>query len=118
MVKRSLAIGAALLAVTLSGCQVRFFSNSDKEQTNQTPQLTQAGLEQALADAVKEKQGYVLQSVGCEGPLKGEVGATQKCKIIDDEGVHYDVLVTTKSVNGDGNIKFNYAPTQTSNLPS
>ncbi|OHT68096.1 MULTISPECIES: DUF4333 domain-containing protein [Mycobacteroides] len=113
--KRSLAIGAALLTVALSGCQVRFFSNSDKEQA---PQLTQAGLEKALADAVKEKQGYVLQSVGCEGPLKGEVGATQKCKIIDDEGVHYDVLVTTKSVNGDGNIKFNYAPTQTSNLPS
>lgn len=114
--KRSLAIGAAILTVTLSGCQVRFFSNSDKEQAS--PQLTQAGLEKALADAVKEKQGYVLQSVGCEGPLKGEVGATQKCKIIDDEGVHYDVLVTTKSVNGDGNIKFNYAPTQTSNLPS
>ncbi|MDM2418436.1 Uncharacterised protein [Mycobacteroides abscessus subsp. massiliense] len=118
MMKHSLAIGAALLAVTLSGCQVKFFSNSDKEQTNQTPQLTQAGLEKALADAVKEKQGYVLQSVGCEGPLKGEVGATQKCKIIDDEGVHYDVLVTTKSADADGNIKFNYAPTQTSNLPS
>lgn len=115
MMKRSLAIGAVLLSVTLSGCQVRFFSNPDKEQA---PQLTQAGLEKALADAVKEKQGYVLQSVGCEGPLKGEVGATQKCKIIDDEGVHYDVLVTTKSANGDGDIKFNYAPTQTSNLPS
>lgn len=103
-------------SLMLSGCRVEFYA--DKRDANQAPQLTQAGLEKALADAVKEKQGYVLQSVGCEGPLKGEVGATQKCKIIDDEGVHYDVLVTTKSTNGDGNIKFNYAPTQTSNLPS
>ncbi|MDM2493484.1 DUF4333 domain-containing protein [Mycobacteroides abscessus] len=114
-----LAIGAALTAaVSLSGCHVEFYADKDKHDAEKVQQISQAGLEQALADAVKEKQGYVLQSVGCEGPLKGEVGATQKCKIIDDEGVHYDVLVTTKSVNGDGNIKFNYAPTQTSNLPS
>lgn len=105
-------------ALMLSGCRVDFYADKDKRDAEKVQQLTQAGLEKALADAVKEKQGYVLQSVDCEGPLKGEVGASQKCKIIDDEGVHYDVLVTTKSVNRDGNIKFNYAPTQTSNLPS
>nr|WP_269087459.1 DUF4333 domain-containing protein [Mycobacteroides abscessus] len=55
-----------------------------------------------------------LQKVECQGPLDGKLGATQKCTAIDDEGIHYDVEVTTTSVEGK-DIKFNYSVKQTSN---
>ncbi|SHS99937.1 Uncharacterised protein [Mycobacteroides abscessus subsp. abscessus] len=115
MVKRSLVIGAAALSVLLSGCHVSFSSGTDKEAEKPLiPQIAQADLEQGLKDAVKAKQSIVLKESHCNGPLNGKIDATQKCAIVDDEGIHYDVLVTTTSVQGK-DIKFKYAVEQTSN---
>lgn len=112
--KRSLTIGAAILSMLLSGCHVEFFADKDKHDAEKVQQVSQAKLQTSIADSAKRKQNIVLQKVDCEGPLDGVVGATQKCKVIDDEGIHYDVLVTTTSAQGT-DIKFNYSVKQTSN---
>ncbi|WP_309224067.1 MULTISPECIES: DUF4333 domain-containing protein [unclassified Mycobacteroides] len=90
------------------------FSGDTKKDTEKVQQISQAKLEKGLADAAKQKQNIVLKKVDCEGPLDGTMDATQKCKVIDDEGIHYDVVVKTTSVNGE-DIKFTYTVEQTSN---
>lgn len=114
--KRSLMIGAAALSMLLSGCHVTFSSDTGKEteKAHLIPQLSQAELEQGLKDAIKAKQNIVLNESHCDGPLNGTVDATQKCAIVDNEGIHYDVLVTATSVQGK-DVKFKYAVKQTSN---
>ncbi|SHT27483.1 DUF4333 domain-containing protein [Mycobacteroides abscessus] len=114
MVKRSLIIGAAALSMLLSGCHVEFFADKDKHDAEKVQQISQAKLESGLVDAAKQRQNIVLQKVDCEGPLDGVVGATQKCKVVDHEGIHYDVTVKTTSVEGKG-INFDYDVVQTSN---
>lgn len=112
--KHSLIIGAAVLSMLPAGCHVEFYVDKDKHDAEKVQQISQANLEKGIADAAKQRQNIVLQKVDCEGPLDGVVDSTQKCKVIDDEGIHYDVLVTTTSVQGT-DIKFNYAVKQTSN---
>lgn len=114
--KRSLVIGGAALSVLLAGCHVTFSSDADKnaDKAQLIPQISQPDLEQGLKDAVKAKQSIVLKESHCEGPLNGKIDATQKCTIVDDEGIHYDVIVTATSVQGK-DIKFSYAVKQTSN---
>lgn len=114
MMKRNLAVGAALLSVLLSGCTVEFFGDKDKRDAQMVQQISQAKLEKSIADTAKQKQNIVLQKIDCEGPLNGVVDATQKCKVIDDEGIHYDVVAKTTAVNGE-DIKFTYTVEQTSN---
>ncbi|SHP45001.1 Uncharacterised protein [Mycobacteroides abscessus subsp. abscessus] len=103
--KVGLLVGSALV-LSLSGCHVTHFET--------VHQISTEGLQQGLKDAAKEKQKIELQKVECQGPLDGKLGATQKCTVIDDEGIHYDVVVTTTSVEGK-DIKFNYSVKQTSN---
>ncbi|QST88977.1 hypothetical protein PROPHIGD16-1_52 [Mycobacterium phage prophiGD16-1] len=103
--KVGLLVGSALV-LSLSGCHVTHFETAH--------QISTEGLQQGLKDAAKEKQKIELQKVECQGPLDGKLGATQKCTVIDDEGIHYDVVVTTTSVEGK-DIKFNYSVKQTSN---
>lgn len=84
----------ALAAVLLSGCEAHFSLGSS------SPELAKAKLEAGLKDAITEKTGVTLTSVSCDGPLKGEKGATQRCAVIDGEGKTIGVAVTATGVEG------------------
>ncbi|SLC92718.1 Uncharacterised protein [Mycobacteroides abscessus subsp. massiliense] len=45
--------------------------------------------------------------MSCDGPLKGEKGATQRCAVIDGEGKTIGVTVTATGVEGT-KISFNW----------
>ncbi|MBN7435953.1 DUF4333 domain-containing protein [Mycobacteroides abscessus] len=91
----------ALAGVLLSGCEAHFSLGSS------SPELAKAKLEAGLKDAITEKTGVTLTSVSCDGPLKGEKGATQRCAVIDGEGKTIGVTVTATGVEGT-KISFNW----------
>ena len=91
----------ALAGLLLSGCEANFSLGSS------SPELAKAKLEQGLKDGIKDKTGVALTSASCDGPLKGEKGATQRCAVVDGEGKTIGVTVTATAVQG-SQISFNW----------
>ncbi|VEG19443.1 Uncharacterised protein [Mycolicibacterium phlei] len=91
----------ALAGLLLSGCEANFSLGSS------SPELAKARLEQGLKDGIKDKTGVALTSASCDGPLKGEKGATQRCAVVDGEGKTIGVTVTATAVEG-SQISFNW----------
>ena len=91
----------ALAGLLLSGCEANFSLGSS------SPELAKAKLEQGLKDGIKDKTGVALTSASCDGPLKGEKGATQRCAVVDGEGKTIGVTVTATAVQG-SQICFNW----------
>lgn len=91
----------ALTGLLLSGCEAHFSLGSS------SPELAKAKLESGLKDAITEKTGVALTNVRCDGPLKGEKGATQRCAVVDGEGKTIGVTVTATGVEGT-KISFNW----------
>lgn len=90
-----------LAGLLLSGCEAHFSVGSS------SPELAKAKLEAGLKDAIKEKTGVIVASVSCDGALKGEKGATQRCAVVDGEGKTIGVTVRTTDVQG-SQIFFNW----------
>ncbi|ALR12849.1 DUF4333 domain-containing protein [Mycobacteroides saopaulense] len=90
-----------LVGLLLSGCEAHFSLGSS------SPELAKAKLETGLKDAITEKTGVALTGVRCDGPLKGEKGATQRCAVVDGEGKTIGVTVTATGVEGT-KISFNW----------
>lgn len=94
-------VAAAALAVTGCSAGVSIGGKS----------LSQETLQNKLADEIAKKAPQ-KPDVACDGELKGEVGATQKCQVtIADTELPYTVTVT--KVDGD-QIYFDYKPDETS----
>lgn len=91
----------ALAGLLLSGCEANFSLGSS------SPELATAKLEQGLKDGIRDKTGVALTSASCDGPLKGEKGATQRCAVVDGEGKTIGVTVTATAVQG-SQISFNW----------
>ncbi|TDZ83212.1 hypothetical protein DE4585_02007 [Mycobacteroides salmoniphilum] len=90
-----------LAGLLLSGCEANFSLGSS------SPELAKAKLEQGLKDGIRDKTGVTLTSAACDGPLKGEKGATQRCAVVDGEGKTIGVTVTATDVQG-SRISFNW----------
>lgn len=73
-----------------------------------TSELSQAKLQDGLKDGIKSKTGIEITSATCDGPLKGEKGATQRCKVVDTEGKTIEVIAIATDVKG-SQIYFNWA---------
>ena len=59
---------------------------------------------QEISDQLEGEVGRAPESVTCPGDLKGEVGATIRCKL-EDAGVTYGVEVKVTKVDGN-DVKF------------
>ncbi|QCH25251.1 hypothetical protein DSM43276_03525 [Mycobacteroides salmoniphilum] len=90
-----------LAGLLLSGCEANFSLGSS------SPELVKAKLEQGLKDGIRDRTGVTLSSATCDGPLKGEKGATQRCEVVDGEGKAIGVTVTATDVQG-SQISFNW----------
>lgn len=86
--------GLILVGLLLSGCDAQFSLGSS------SPELAKAKLEQGLKDGIRDKTGVTLTSATCDGPLKGEKGATQRCAVVDGEGKTIGVTATATDVQG------------------
>ncbi|MFT8180671.1 DUF4333 domain-containing protein [Mycobacteroides chelonae] len=95
-------IGSALLSMAaLSGCHASVDVGTTKE-------ISKEKLASGVSDALKAKVGTTPTTSKCDGPLKGEKGATQRCWISDSQGQVYGVNVTTTTLDG-GRIQFDIA---------
>lgn len=102
MATRMSRLTALVLAgLLLSGCEANFSLGAS------SPELAKAKLEQGLKDVIRDKTGVTLTGATCDGPLKGEKGATQRCAVVDGEGKTIGVTVTATDVQG-SQISFNW----------
>ncbi|MBA0045697.1 DUF4333 domain-containing protein [Mycobacterium sp. NPDC050853] len=90
-----------LAALLLTGCGGAF-------DLGLTSELSTSKLQDGLKDGIKSKTGIKITSATCDGPLKGEKGATQRCKVVDTEGQTIEVTVIATDVKG-SQIYFNWA---------
>ena len=91
----------ALAGLLLSGCEANVSLGTS------SPELAKAKLEQGLREGIRDKTGVTLTGATCDGPLKGQKGATQRCAVVDAEGRTIDVTVTATDVQG-SQIAFNW----------
>ncbi|MGH3725325.1 MAG: DUF4333 domain-containing protein [Mycobacterium sp.] len=91
---RSRTAVLVVVGLVLSGCEAPFSLGSS------SPELAKTKLEAGLKDGIKEKTGVTLTSATCDGALKGEKGATQRCEVVDGEGKTIGVTVTATDVQG------------------
>ncbi|TDZ82126.1 hypothetical protein DE4585_02655 [Mycobacteroides salmoniphilum] len=99
--KTNWTIGAALfLAAGLTSCHVSFTVGSTKEIS-----ISKEKLARGVSDALAAKTATAPTTSKCDGALRGEKGATQRCWISDSQGQVYGVTVTTTTIDGD-HIKF------------
>lgn len=96
---------AVSILLTVTGCSVSIGGKGDRESA--TPNIPQSQLESGLKKAINDKTGAPMKSVTCDGPLKGIVGATQRCVAAFEttDGLRAGVTVTTTSVK---DTKINY----------
>lgn len=94
--RTSSVVGPAFVALTLSltGCSVHVGGHV-------ITQISKPALESQVIQAVKEKTGATITDSSCNGPLDGEVGATQRCTITINDGRKYGVNLTTAEVRGE-----------------
>lgn len=90
-----------LAGLLLSGCAANLSLGSS------SPELAKAKLEQGLKDGIKDKTGLTLTGATCDGALKGEKDATQRCEVVDGGGKTIGVTVTATDVRG-SQIFFNW----------
>lgn len=91
--KASLAIGAALLAISLSGCNFHVSSSSGRSMPKQE---LEAGVQRVLT-----RWSIDTRSVKCDGDLPAEVGKEQTCWARMDDGSSLKMVGITTSVVGD-----------------
>jgi mRNA-degrading endonuclease toxin of MazEF toxin-antitoxin module len=60
----------------------------------------------SISDQLTQQFGRAPESVSCPDNLKGDVGATTRCKLTD-QGASYGVTVTVTSVTGD-DVKYDF----------
>ncbi|MUM16358.1 hypothetical protein BI330_08200 [Mycobacterium sp. CBMA 623] len=70
-----------------------------------TPEIEKDKLATGVTDALRDKTGETATSSKCDGPLRGEKGAKQRCWVTNHKGELFGVTTTTTSVNG-GKIAF------------
>ncbi|MFN3001655.1 DUF4333 domain-containing protein [Mycolicibacterium wolinskyi] len=101
----ALVVGVALSSVP--GCSVTVGGKSTPGDA--TPKIPQAELESGVKKAITEKTGAPIESVSCDGPLEGIVGATERCiaSFATKDGLRAGVTVTTTSVD-ESDIKYDF----------
>lgn len=70
-----------------------------------TPEIDKDKLAIGVTNALRDKTGETATSSKCDGPLRGEKGATQRCWVTNHKGELFGVTTTTTSVH-DSNIGF------------
>ncbi|MUM18142.1 DUF4333 domain-containing protein [Mycobacterium sp. CBMA271] len=98
---RPLVAALTLAGLLISGCGAHFSLGSS------TTELARSKLEAGLKDGIHNKTGVTISSSTCEGALRGEKGATQRCTVVDGDGKTIGVTVTTTDVQG-SQIYFNW----------
>lgn len=103
---RTILAVAILAGLPLVGCTVKFTHGDDQSSTTSTTpavlQLSKSTLESSLMKTIGEKTNEPASKVTCDGPLKGTVGATQRCVAVSSkDGQSVGLTVTTTVVNGD-----------------
>ncbi|MGV9803558.1 DUF4333 domain-containing protein [Mycobacterium sp. NPDC003449] len=100
----SLVIGIPL---SVTGCSVTV--GGDGTAGSATPKIPQSELESGVKKAITEKTGAPVESVSCDGPLEGTIGATERCiaSFATADGLRAGVTVTTTSVD-DSDIKYDF----------
>lgn len=94
------AIGPILVAcgLILTGCNVSM-------EIGGGPEIGKDRLAVGVSDALRDKTGETPVTSKCDGPLRKEPGAKQRCWVTNHKGELFGVTTTTTSVNGD-KIKF------------
>lgn len=89
------ALAASCAGLLLAGCSVSagVAANIDK-----------ATLEHGITDTLTKKVGRKPDSVTCPGPLKAEVGQSERCVLVGD-GTRYGVTATITSYQN-GNAQY------------
>ncbi|CPS21788.1 Hypothetical protein ERS075553_04837 [Mycobacteroides abscessus] len=90
MVWSTLAIGALLL----TGCNVSLDIG--------TREIDKDKLAVGVTNALRDKTGETVTSSKCDGPLRGEKGAKQRCWITNHKGEYFGVTTTTTSLDDRG----------------
>jgi hypothetical protein len=91
---RTVALVASCAGFLLAGC-------SAQVSVNTTPTVDKATLEQGITTTLTKQVGRKPDSVTCPGPLKAQVGQSEKCVLVGD-GTRYGVTATITSYqNGD-----------------
>ncbi|SHS99906.1 Uncharacterised protein [Mycobacteroides abscessus subsp. abscessus] len=92
--------GSVLVAcsVVLAGCNVSVDIGS-------RPEIDKDRLAVGVSDALRDKTGETPVTSKCDGGLRKEPGAKQRCWVSNHKGELFGVTTTTTSVNGD-KIKF------------
>ncbi|OHU31727.1 hypothetical protein BKG76_00215 [Mycobacteroides franklinii] len=97
-------ISAALLSMAaLTSCHVSFNVGTAKDLA-----ISKEKLASGVSDALTAQTGTAPSTSKCDGPLRGEKGATQRCWISDSQSQLYAVTVTVTTVEGE-HIKFDIA---------
>lgn len=92
--KSGLMIGMAMFsAAALTSCHVSFNEGTPVE-------ISKEKLASGVSDALAAKVGTTPTTSTCDGPLRGEKGATQRCWISDSTGQVYGVTVTATTIEG------------------
>lgn len=84
----------------MSGCQV-----SSSFQIGGTPSLAAEELAAQVKQSIQDASRNPVSSAQCDGALKGEIGATQRCKLTATDNSSIGVTVTTTKIE-DGQISF------------
>lgn len=90
----AVAFAASCAGFLLAGC-------SAQVSVTPPPSLDKTTVENGITDTLTKQVGRKPDSVTCPGPLKAEVGQSEKCVLVGD-GVRYGVTATVTSYqNGD-----------------
>lgn len=89
-------VGSAFVAcaLMLTGCNVSVDIG--------TPEIDKDKLAIGVTNALREKTGETATSSKCDGPLRGEKGAKQRCWVTNHKGELFGVTTTTTSVQNRG----------------
>lgn len=88
----AVAVATSFAGFLLAGCSVSGAPPASIDKPN---------LEKGITDTLTRQVGRKPDSVTCPGPLKAEVGQSERCVLVGD-GVRYGVTATITSYqNGD-----------------